>query len=131
MGYLFISNDPLDMAGSLTANVMMKLVALVYVAFDLVEELGFETEADTMRQKMAGRAYQTQTIIAGIVIGAALLVGFFVIASLNNALPNISNDTLSADKNSTLDRISQGMLLGGVVIIVLFAAVILRVLRSL
>lgn len=115
------------MAGSYTA----KAIALVFAALAFVEKLGFDDEARWMERRMAGQAYQTQTIIAGIVIGAALLVGFFVIASLNNALPAIDNTTLSQDKNSTLDRISQGMLLGGVVIIVLFAAVILRVLRSL
>lgn len=78
-----------------------------------------------------GRAAQVQTVIAGVVIGAALLIGFFVVSQIDDALPAISDADLSTDKNSTLDRIGDGLLIGGVVIIVLFAAVILRVLRGL
>ena len=78
-----------------------------------------------------GRAFQVGTVIGGVVIGAALLIGFFVIASIDDALPAITDTDLSTDKNSTVDRIGDGLLIGGVVIIVLYSAVILRVLRSL
>lgn len=78
-----------------------------------------------------GRAFQVGTVIGGVVIGAALLIGFFVIASIDDALPAINDSDLSTDKNSTVDRIGDGLLIGGVVIIVLYSAVILRVLRSL
>lgn len=94
----------------------------------------FETEIitiDRAAQGAYGRAYQVGTVIAGVVIGAGLLIGFFVIASIDDALPTISDSDLSADKNSTVDRIGDGLLIGGVVIIVLYSAVILRVLRSL
>ena len=154
-------------------------------------------------------AWQSQTIIVGIVIGAALLIGFFLTSALWGAIPateqvTVTNETVTqdvgnwtavdaADKEgvkgfldnevvynssdteltegtdyewnetdgtikflstasttdgnnanitytydymgddqvSTVQRISQAMLLGGVVIIVLFAAVVLRVLRNL
>lgn len=92
---------------------------------DEAKEIGAELQAPT------GRAAQTGSIIAGIVIAAALLIGFFVISSIDDALPSISNNSLSSDKNSTLDRIGDAMLIGSVVIIVLFSAIILRVLRSL
>lgn len=91
-------------------------------------------EVDVMMeaaQGYRGRAAQVQTVIAGVVIGAALLIGFFVVAQIDDALPTITDSDLSTDKNDTLDRIGDGLLIGGVVIIVLFAAVILRVLRGL
>jgi len=83
------------------------------------------------------RAYQTGTIISGIVIGAALLIGIFVIAQLSGSLDFTSlvadpgNSSLLAAKNSTVGRLGDAFLLGSVVVIVLFAAVILRVLRGL
>lgn len=90
-----------------------------------------DREVDAVAASVDSRADQTQTIIAGVVIGAALLIGFFVVAQIDDALPQISDSDLSTDKNDTLDRIGDGLLIGGVVIIVLFAAVILRVLRGL
>lgn len=84
-----------------------------------------------------GRAYQIGTIIAGVVIGATLLIGFFVVSSISDAIPfstiydDPSNESLVQDRNSTLDRIGDGLLIGGVIVIVLYSAVILRVLRSL
>jgi len=86
---------------------------------------------------LSERAYQTGTIISGIVIGAALLIGIFIIAQLNGTLDFNSviadpgNSSLFSAKNSTVGRIGDAMLLGSVVVIVLFAAVILRVLRGL
>lgn len=94
-------------------------------------------EADVVAERVEGRASQTETVIAGIVIGAALLVGFFVLDSMFNAagvhtvVDDPANSTLSSDQNDTLDRIGDGLLIGGVIIIVLFAAIILRVLRGL
>lgn len=164
-----------------------------------------------------GESHQTETVIAGIIIAAALLVGFFVVDAVDDATPatqttTVTNETFTmtftsnttfytVSKNgtdeehgfldneavynstsgtiqqlsegesaeyewypangtvkvfntsavangtdaqitysynshmngyeSTLDRIGDGLLIGGVVIIVLFAAVILRVLRGL
>lgn len=154
-------------------------------------------------------AWQSRTVIAGIVIGATLLIGFFLTSALWGAIPateqvTVTNETVTQDVGNytavsaagdegvkgflddevvynssdvqltegtdyewnetdgtikflsttdttdgananitytydymgddqvaTVQRISQAMLLGGVVIIVLFAAVILRVLRNL
>jgi len=164
-----------------------------------------------------GQSHQTQTIIAGIIIAATLLVGFFVVDAIADSVPATETDsvinesvgtvvfesqsdsyfytvnengsdevgsfqddesvfntnsdtqltegtdyewfpdngTLRVDNTSavgdntddtvityswttqmggfhqTLNRIGDGLLIGGVVIIVLFAAVILRVLRGL
>lgn len=86
---------------------------------------------------LSERAYQTGTIISGIVIGAALLIGIFIVAQINTSLDfgsvisDPGNSTLFSAKNSTVGRIGDAMLLGSVVVIVLFAAVILRVLRGL
>lgn len=95
--------------------------------------IDISAEADFVADRLIGASAQTQTIISGIVIGAALLVGFFVVDSIDDAaaLGDRPNDSLDEDKNSTLDRIGDGMLIGGVIIIVLFAAIILRVLRGL
>lgn len=86
---------------------------------------------------LSERAYQTGTIISGIVISAALLIGIFVIAQVGGSLDFTSlvadpgNSSLLAAKNSTVGRLGDAFLLGSVVVIVLFAAVILRVLRGL
>lgn len=94
-------------------------------------------EADAVAGGIRGRARQTESIIVGIVIGATLLVGFFVVDALYDAgnvastTSDPANSSLSQDQNDTLDRIGDGMLIGGVIIIVLFAAIILRVLRGL
>lgn len=103
------------------------------VAIGLEDKLPVDLSAETrsLTGAIKGRASQTETVIAGVVIGAALLIGFFVVAQIDSALPQITDNDLSTDKNDTLDRIGDGLLIGGVVIIVLFAAVILRVLRGL
>lgn len=94
-------------------------------------------EADAVAARLEARANQTETVIAGIVIGAALLIGFFIIdamydaAGVHTVVDDPANSTFSTDQNDTLDRIGDGLLIGGVIIIVLFAAIILRVLRGL
>jgi len=124
---------------------VMTMIAMVLAAMAAVknEGLALATDAQLVLNNVLtlgeaadkaanrGEAAQVQTIIAGVVIGAALLVGFFVVAQIDSALPQINDADLSTDKNDTLDRIGDGLLIGGVVIIVLFAAVILRVLRGL
>jgi len=97
----------------------------------IVDGLGLGLGDEAAEVAAKSRAHQTGTIIAGIVIGAAILIGLFVVATLNDALPVIGNAELSNARNSTVSRIGDAMLLGSVVIIVLFAAVILRVLRGL
>lgn len=109
-------------------------VAPVTEAVESTLPVDLSTETHVVTGAMRGhygRVAQVQTVIAGVVIGAALLIGFFVVAQIDSALPTISDADLSTDKNDTLDRIGDGLLIGGVVIIVLFAAVILRVLRGL
>lgn len=94
-------------------------------------------DVDRIASSVERRANQTETIIAGIIVGATLLIGFFIVDALYDAggvhtiVSDPANNSLSADQNSTLGRIGDGMLIGGVVIIVLFAAIILRVLRGL
>lgn len=111
---------------TLMAAAGMSRVAARQLPVDIADE------ADEVADRLTGAPAQVQTIISGIVIGATLLVGFFVVDSIDDAaaLGNRA-DSLDEDKNSTLDRVGDGMLIGGVVIIVLFAAVILRVLRGL
>lgn len=112
---------------SLTKRVMMVFLMAISVARNMAP--GLDAEFDELERR--AHAGQTQSIIAGIVIGAALLIGLFVIAQINSALPTIENSDLSNARNTTVSNIGNGMVIGAVVIIVIFAAVILRVLRSL
>lgn len=113
-----------QLAGERTSRAVAQSAAIV-------DGLGLGLGEEAAEVAAKSRAHQTGTIIAGIVIGAAILIGLFVVATLNDALPAISNTELSNARNSTVSRIGDAMLLGSVVIIVLFAAVILRVLRGL
>lgn len=125
-------------AAFLLAWLRAKWVRALGVAVAIAPELEPEILAiDRATGGHYGRASQVGTIIAGVVIGAALLIGFFVISSISDAIPfttiydDPANESLVQDRNSTLDRIGDGLLIGGVVIIVLYSAVILRVLRGL
>lgn len=118
IAFLFAAYLTYDTTVSRVYGMAAELVAMMFPSL--------EPEA-----RAVGRAAQTETVIAGVVIGAALLIGFFVVAQIDSALPAITDNDLSTDKNDTLDRIGDGLLIGGVVIIVLFAAIILRVLRGL
>jgi len=108
-------------------TMVLAFVRALFARTSIAGEVNDVTHAIEER----GVAAQVGTIIAGIVIGAALIIGLFVVATLNDAIPVIDNDGLSNARNTTVERIGDGMLLGSVVIIVLFAAVILRVLRGL
>jgi len=93
--------------------------------------------AASAHQKIQRTNTQSAAIISGIVIAAVLIIGIFIVAQIDSALPfgNVvddpANSSLYSAKNSSVSRIGDGVLLGSVVIIVLFASIILRVLRGL
>lgn len=125
----------MSVAQQAQAGVKLGVIGGRVAARKLPVDIG--READLVADRLEARANQTETVIAGIVIGAALLIGFFVIDSMYDAagvhtvVDDPGNSTFSTDQNDTLDRIGDGLLIGGVIIIVLFAAIILRVLRGL
>lgn len=124
-----------DTKSNVLTTILAYWAALVALGSDLASSAlpSFEAEIRAVASGLVptGKRAQSSTVIVAIVMGAALLIGFFLIAVLNDALPSISNADLASDKDTTLDRIGTGLLLGGVVIIILMAAVVLRILRGL
>lgn len=77
-----------------------------------------------------GTAGQVNGFLVMVIGGATLIVGFFVVATINGALPSIENNQLQSQKDTTVERIGQAMVLGGVVLIVIGVTMVLRTLRD-
>jgi hypothetical protein len=77
------------------------------------------------------QASQVSSVIAGITVAASLIVGIFVVAEINGAIPSISNSDLSSARTDTVGITGSAMQVGAVIVLVIFASIILSVLQGL
>jgi hypothetical protein len=77
------------------------------------------------------QASQVSSIIAGITVAASLIVGIFVIAEINGAIPSIQNSELASARTDTVGITGSAIQVGAVVVLVIFASIILSVLQGL
>jgi len=86
---------------------------------------------DISREEFSETVSAEGNVVQMVVVAATLVIGIFVVAEINGAIPSIGNADLSTARNQTVTNVGSGFQLGAIIPLVIAAAVIMMYIMGL
>lgn len=125
----FLAMLPLDANPFVPDGVSSRRFATKYIesAADLGRQLA-QGSVDT--DTRIGHAAQVQTVITVVVIAAASMIGLVIVGEMFNLLPDTGVDSVNNTTEDVLGGVTDGFGFIPIIILVLFASIVIAVVRN-